>query len=65
MTNMNNYDFLVGKTLDEVRSFAAGSGLTTRIVNMENIPFMLTCEYRQDRLNLTIKNGIVTEIGVG
>lgn len=62
---MLDYNFLVGKSLNEVKSYAQSAGLTTRIVNMDNVPFMLTCDYNTARLNLTVDNGIVTEIGIG
>ena len=62
---MLDYNFLVGKSLNEVKSYAQSAGLITRIVNMDNVPFMLTCDYNTSRLNLTVDNGIVTEIGIG
>lgn len=66
---MLDYNFLVGKSLNEVKSYAQSAGLITRIVNMDNYPHntvsMLTCDYNISRLNLTINNGIVTEITVG
>lgn len=62
---MDKYNFLVGKSLNEVRGYAESAGLPTRIVNMDNVPFMLTCDYNSARLNLTVENGIVTEIGIG
>lgn len=62
---MEKYKFLVGKSLNEVRGYAESVGIPTRIVNMDNVPFMLTCDYNSARLNLTVENGIVTEIEIG
>jgi hypothetical protein len=62
---MNKYDFLLGKDLSSVKAFAEQNGLITRIVNVDSVPVMLTCDYNPSRLNLTIDNGLVTEIGIG
>lgn len=62
---MLDYNFLVGKSLNEVKSYAQSAGLITRVVNIDGAPMMLTCDFNTSRLNLTVDNGIVTEIGVG
>ena len=62
---MDQYNFLVGKSVNEVKGYAESAGLIARIVNVDNIPMVLTCEYNPSRLNLTVENGIVTEILVG
>lgn len=62
---MDQYNFLVGKSVNEVKGYAESAGLLTRIVNVDNIPMVLTCDYNPSRLNLTVENGIVTEILVG
>jgi len=62
---MLDYNFLVGKSLNEVKGYTESAGLLTRIVNVDNIPMVLTCDYNTSRLNLTVENGIVTEILVG
>lgn len=62
---MDQYNFLVGKGVNEVKGYAESAGLIARIVNVDNIPMVLTCEYNPSRLNLTVENGIVTEILVG
>lgn len=62
---MDQYNFLVGKSVNEVKGYAESAGLLTRIVNVDNIPMVLTCDYNTSRLNLTVENGIVTEILVG
>lgn len=62
---MLNYNFLVGKSLNHVKEYAESAGLITRIVNIDNVPFMLTCDFNKGRLNVTVENGIVTEVTVG
>ena len=62
---MDQYNFLVGKSVNEVKGYAESAGLIARIVNVDNIPMVLTCDYNTSRLNLTVENGIVTEILVG
>lgn len=62
---MDQYNFLVGKSVNEVKGYTESAGLLTRIVNVDNIPMVLTCDYNTLRLNLTVENGIVTEILVG
>lgn len=62
---MLDYNFLIGKSVNEVEAYAASAGLTTRIVSDDGFPVMLTCDYRTDRLNLTVDHGVVTEIGIG
>ena len=62
---MDQYNFLVGKGVNEVKEYAESAGLIARIVNVDNIPMVLTCDYNPSRLNLTVENGIVTEILVG
>ena len=62
---MDQYNFLVGKSVNEVKGYVESAGLIARIVNVDNIPMALTCDYNTSRLNLTVENGIVTEILVG
>ena len=62
---MDQYNFLVGKGVNEVKGYVESAGLIARIVNVDNIPMVLTCDYNTSRLNLTVENGIVTEIWVG
>ena len=62
---MDQYNFLVGKGFNEVKGYVESAGLIARIVNVDNIPMVLTCDYNTSRLNLTVENGIVTEIWVG
>jgi hypothetical protein len=62
---MNNYIFLLEKDLTYVKSYAEQNGLKTRIVNRDNVPVLLTCEYDGSRLNLTVIDGIVKEIDIG
>jgi hypothetical protein len=62
---MVNYDFLLEKDLTYVKYYADMNGLKTRIVNRDNVPVFLTCEYDRSRLNLTVIDGIVKEIDIG
>lgn len=59
------YNFLIGKTLTEVKQYAAENNLIARVVNIDNVPMMLTCDFNSGRLNLSVENDIVTEIVMG
>jgi hypothetical protein len=62
---MENYNFLIGKTLNEVKEIAQNYGLSTRTNNVDGVPMLLTADFKPNRLNLCVENGIVTEITFG
>lgn len=56
---------LVGLREDEATKVATGYGWTVRVAERDGESFMLTTDYRTDRVNLTVKDGVVTAVTVG
>jgi hypothetical protein len=57
--------FYVGKTIEDVNVILKESGKFGRIRSEDNTQFVGTCDYRLDRVNLSVENGIVTEAWPG
>lgn len=56
---------LVGLNEQVATTCAANEGWKFRVVARDGEDFMVTADYRTDRVNLTVENGIVTAINVG
>jgi hypothetical protein len=56
---------LIGKTKDEVIKICNDNGFTSRIVRNDSINYIITCDYRLDRINLYIDNGLITDCDFG
>ena len=56
---------LVGLSETEADKFAASKGWTTRVVERDDEQFMVTADWRGDRVNLTVVAGKVTAVSVG
>jgi len=54
---------LIGKTKEEVIKLLKGKDY--RITREDDIHYMITCDYREHRLNLTFDNNILTRIKNG
>ena len=52
----------VGKTLEDAEKKAKNDGFTTRVVEEDGQQYMVTMEYRTDRINFRVRNNIVTSI---
>jgi hypothetical protein len=52
----------IGKTLTEATAYAKSGGFTTRVTENNGQSFILTMDFRSDRLNFRVNNDIV--IGV-
>ncbi len=52
----------VGKTLAEAYEYAKEGGFTGRIVEEDGVSYMLTMDYRTDRLNFRVLNNFVIEV---
>lgn len=50
---------IIGMEVDEAIETIEGAGLKARIAMEDGQPFMLTMDYRMDRINLDIQNGKV------
>lgn len=49
-----------GKTLEEAEQWAAGRGMTVRVVMLDGEPRAVTQDYRPDRVNTQVEAGVVT-----
>ena len=54
---------LIGKTKEEVIKLLKGKDY--RITREDDVQYMITCDYREHRLNLTFDNYILTRIKNG
>ncbi len=63
-TNMS-YRELIGKTEEEARKFCEENKFKFRIVKKDGQNFLGTCDYCLDRVNVEIKDGIVTGARLG
>lgn len=52
----------VGKTLEEATQFAKSGGFEVRIVERDGNSFMLTMDYKNNRINFRVKGDIVTDV---
>jgi predicted urease superfamily metal-dependent hydrolase len=58
-------DSLIGLTEDEARKVAAERGWAVRVAMRDGEAFMLTTDYREDRVNLTVEKNAVTSVQIG
>ena len=49
----------VGRPLNEAITKAENDGLTTRIVELDGHPYMLQMDYKTNRINFRVNNGLV------
>ena len=55
----------IGKTLNEAQEYSRNTGFTTRIIQLDGAPMMLTCDYNPSRVGLTVVGGIVVGASFG
>lgn len=60
-----NYNFLVGKTLEEFRQYAVEAKIPYRIIVEEGRPMMLTSDSVPYRITATIVGDVVTKVQLG
>lgn len=58
-------DSLIGLTEDEARKVTAERGWALRVAMRDGEAFMLTTDYREDRVNLTVEKNTVTSVQIG
>jgi len=56
---------VIGLTVDEATAWAANHNYTVRVVEIDGQPQPATMDYRTDRINLVVKNGVVTSAKMG
>lgn len=55
----------VGKTFEEATQIAKDNGFKARIVEKDGDSYILTMDYKTDRLNFRIRNNIVIDVHGG
>lgn len=60
-----SYNFLIGMSIEEATKDLTNSRIPWRIAASENHPAILTCDFNPVRVNLEVKNGIVTRVKFG
>lgn len=63
--NTDSAGSLVGLTEDEALATATERGWQLRVAQRDDENFMLSADYRQDRVNIVVKDGIVTSVEIG
>jgi hypothetical protein len=58
-------DSLIGLTEDEARKVAEERGWVVRVAMRDGEAFMLSTDYREDRVNLTVEKNSVTSVQIG
>jgi hypothetical protein len=59
------YEFLIGMRIEEASKDLTNCRIPWRITASEGYPAMLTCDFNPVRVNLEVKNGIVTRVKFG
>lgn len=62
---MNDLNYLIGMAEDEAMQAVSVAGLGVRIAMRDGKARVLTRDYRSDRVNLTVTDGVVTEAHIG
>lgn len=56
---------LVGLPLEKAKAMAAAAAIPHRVIKIDGQVQPATMDYRLDRLNFTVKKGVVTEVTKG
>jgi hypothetical protein len=52
----------VGKTLQEAIKYAEEGGFITRVVERDGNSFMITHDFKSERLNFRVRNEFITDV---
>jgi hypothetical protein len=55
----------IGKTVEEAMQYSQRTGFTSRIIQVDGEPMILTCDYNQSRVGLVVQDGIVQSVSFG
>lgn len=53
---------VVGFLVADARDLLARQGYRMRVTRIDGEPAVVTCDYRGDRVNVAVENGVVTEV---
>lgn len=56
------HNHLIGKTLTEAKEYLDLYNVRYRISSVDNKQFVLTADYAPSRVNLSVENGVVSDI---
>ena len=56
---------LIGKKIEEVRAILEEKKLDYRTVRKDDDNYIVTCDFKPERFNLELDNGIVTAVSFG
>jgi hypothetical protein len=56
---------VVGKTVADADEFCKANGYTMRVVREDGRRYLCTAQVKVNRLNLTLVNGVITEVSLG
>lgn len=56
---------LVGMNVDEAEKMAQNSGFIVRVIERDGESFMITMDYRTNRVDVKVTNDIITDFSVG
>lgn len=63
--SLTKLDLIVGKSVEEATTYIQFIGMRIRLVSVDGKAFIGTRDYRTDRVNLTVVNGVVTAVTAG
>lgn len=64
--SVQQFDKYVGKTEKQAANMAEKEGMVIRVTNRDGESLMGTCDYRTDRINVSVEDGVITGIsGLG
>lgn len=55
---------VIGKTESDARKIAQESGYDSRVTVEDGIAYIVTADFRTDRVNFTLTKGIVTDASI-
>jgi len=55
---------IIGKTESEARKIAQEYGYDSRVIVSDGVAYIVTADFRTDRVNLELTNGIVTDASI-
>jgi hypothetical protein len=58
-------EYLIGKNKYDAQKIVENYGYSFRITSENGNHYMITCDFRTDRVNVKIENDIITEVYLG
>lgn len=63
--DVSNPASLVGKPLDKVKAACDAAGIPNRVIELDGQGLPATMDYRPERLNFAVKDGVITKVTTG